>query len=76
MSTLKISLSEELRNFVAHQASKQGYDTSNEYVLQLIHRERDRVQLRDLLMEGASSLPSKPVDTPYFEGLRRTILNE
>ncbi|ESZ03709.1 hypothetical protein X737_37350 [Mesorhizobium sp. L48C026A00] len=36
----------------------------------MIRRDRDREQLRDLLMDGASSPPTEPIDDRYFENLR------
>jgi len=37
-----------------------------------IHRQ-DRLQLRNLLLMGASSAPTAPVNEAYFEGLRKQV---
>jgi antitoxin ParD1/3/4 len=47
--------------------------TSNEYVHELTREERDRPQLRSLLLAGASSAPGKPADRAYFRSLRRKV---
>ena len=55
------------------QVSQRGYGTSSEYVRELIRRDQDRLQLRNLLMAGASSAPTAPVSETYFEGLRERV---
>lgn len=70
MSTMNISLPESLKAFVDEQVSQRGYGTSSEYVRELIRRDQDRLQLRNLLLAGASSAPTEPVNETYFEGLR------
>jgi antitoxin ParD1/3/4 len=73
MGTMNISLPDALRSFVDEQVSKRGYGTSSEYVRELIRRDQDRQHLRELLLEGAASAPTAPVDTGYFEGLRERV---
>ncbi|WP_435528487.1 ribbon-helix-helix domain-containing protein [Mesorhizobium shangrilense] len=73
MSTMNISLPDNLKTFVDQQVSERGYGTSSEYVRELIRRDRDREQLRGLLMEGASTPPTEPIDDRYFENLRDRI---
>ena len=73
MSTMNISLPDALRAFVEKQVSARGYGTSSEYVRELIRKDQDRQQLRSLLLEGASSEPSAPVNAQYFEGLRERV---
>ena len=73
MNTMNISLPEGLRPFVESQVSARGYGTSSEYVRELIRKDQDRRQLRALLLEGAASQPSAPVDADYFEGLRDRV---
>lgn len=73
MGTMNISLPDTLRSFVDKQVSTRGYGTSSEYVRELIRRDQDRQHLRELLLEGAASAPTAPVDTGYFEGLRERV---
>ena len=73
MSTMNISLPDSLKAFVDEQVSLRGYGTSSEYVRELIRSDHDRLQMRKLLLAGASSAPTKPVDETYFEGLRERV---
>lgn len=70
MSTMNISLPDSLRAFVEDQVAGRGYGTSSEYVRELIRRDQDRQHLRGLLLTGAASAPTTPVDADYFAGLR------
>lgn len=73
MTTMNISLPDALKDFVDEQVQQRGYGTSSEYVRELIRKEQDRLQLREILLEGASSAATKPVDDAYFDGLRRRV---
>jgi antitoxin ParD1/3/4 len=73
MSTMNISLPDALKSFVDEQVSQRGYGTSSEYVRELIRRDQDRLQLRNLLLAGVSSAPTAPVNETYFEGLRERV---
>jgi antitoxin ParD1/3/4 len=44
-----------------------------EYVRELIRKDRDRLQLRGLLLAGAASNPAAPADAGYFDGLRDRV---
>lgn len=70
---MNISLPDSLKSFVDEQVSQRGYGTSSEYVRELIRRDQDRLQLRKLLLAGASSAPTAPVSETYFEGLRERV---
>lgn len=73
MSTMNISLPDSLKSFVDEQVNQRGYSTSSEYVRELIRKDQDRLQLRDLLLAGAASNPTAPVDASYFDGLRDRV---
>ncbi len=73
MSTMNISLPENMKRFVDDQVSERGYSTSGEYVRELIRKDQDRQQLRGLLLEGAPSAPTAPADADYFESLRDRV---
>jgi antitoxin ParD1/3/4 len=68
---MNISLPDSLKDFVDEQVDQRGFGTSSEYVRELIRKDQERVQLRGLLLAGASSAQTKPVDDAYFDGLRR-----
>lgn len=70
---MNISLPDSLKAFVDEQVSQRGFGTSSEYVRELIRRDQDRLQLRNLLIAGASSAPTAPTDQAYFERLRERV---
>ena len=73
MSTMNISLPDSLKAFVDEQVSQRSYGTSSEYVRELIRRDQDRLQLRNLLLAGASSPPMASVNEAYFDDLRERV---
>ena len=73
MGTMNISLPDSLKDFVDEQVNERGYGTSSEYVRELIRKDQGRLKLRGLLLEGAASAPTKPVDDAYFDRLRRRV---
>ncbi|MFN3702056.1 type II toxin-antitoxin system ParD family antitoxin [Thermomonas sp.] len=73
MSTMNISLPDTLKSFVDEQVSQRGYGTSSEYVRELIRKDQDRLQLRNLLLAGATSAPAALADASYFDGLRDRV---
>ena len=70
MSTMNISLPEDLKSFVDEQLAKRGYSSASEYVRELIRKDQDRRHLRSLLLAGAASAPAKPADAVDFDELR------
>ena len=73
MTTMNISLPDTLKTFVDEQVSQRGYGTSSEYVRELIRKDQDRQHLRGLLLAGAASAPTAPVDGGYFDSLRARV---
>jgi antitoxin ParD1/3/4 len=73
MSTMNISLPENLKSFVDQRVAEGGYGTSSEYVRELIRKEQDRTQLRALLLKGASSPQAREINDAYFNELRSRI---
>ncbi len=73
MSTMNISLPDELKAFVDEQVAGRGYTSSSEYLRALIRREKEQEQLRQLLLEGAASPIVGEADAAYFEGLRERV---
>ena len=71
MSTMNISLPDELKTFVDHRIQSEGYGSSSEYMRELIRRDRDRVQFRQYLLDGIHSKPVGKMDAGYFERLRQ-----
>jgi antitoxin ParD1/3/4 len=75
MSTMNISLPESLKCFIDDQVIERGYGTSSEYVRELVRRDQQRQHLRAMLLVGAASSPTSPVDENYFDTLRTRVRN-
>ena len=73
MSTMNISLPQSLKSYVDKQVGQRGYGTSSEYVRELIRKDQDRQRLRGLLLAGADSPATDPIDDSYFDGLRERV---
>lgn len=76
MSLINISLAESLEEFMNTRVSWWDYDPIKECARELIHKNQDRQQLRDLLLTGAQSAPTTPADVTYFDALRQHISNK
>ena len=73
MTSMNISLPEELKEYVEQQAQG-GYSTPSEFVRELIrHDQKCRAQqrLEALLLEGLDSGESMPTDERFWADLRR-----
>jgi antitoxin ParD1/3/4 len=73
MSTMNISLPDQLKLFVDQQVSERGYGTSSEYMRELIRADMDRQRLRKLLLDGAASEPAAWAQPEFFSGLRAEL---
>ena len=73
MSTMTISLPDALKAFVDEQVSQRGFPTCSDYVAELVHKDRDRLQLRALLAAGEASASTSPLEPAYFEALRERV---
>lgn len=73
VSTMNVSLPAELKSFVDERVECDGYGSNSEYVRDLIRRDQDRRQLRQLLLDGAASAPGPVADDSYFDALRDRI---
>ncbi len=73
MSTMNISLPDELKAFVDQQVGSRGYTSSSEYVRELLRKERDKEKLRAMILEGVASGRGVVADKAYFDGLRQRI---
>lgn len=73
MPTMNISLPDTLKAFVDDQVTQRGFGTSSEYVRELIRRDQERLQLRGLLLDGATSRPAAPAGKAHFDRLRTGV---
>ena len=73
MSTMNVSLPEQLRAYVDEQVVEGRYGSTSEFVRELIRRDQDRQRLRNVLLDGAQSEPGPVADDAYFATLRRHV---
>jgi len=73
MNTINISLPDSLKIFVDEQVGHRSCGSSSEYVCDLLRKDQGRQQLHKLLLAGASSKPTPPITTAYFDGLRDKV---
>ena len=73
MSTMNVSLPNELKSFVDERVGHGGFGSTSEYVRDLIRRDQERERLRGLLLDGAASSPGPIADDSYFESLRTHV---
>ena len=70
---MNVSLPDSLKAFVNAQVVQRGYGISSEYVRELIRRDQDRLQMRSLLLAGATSAPVGVAEGAYFAKLRARV---
>ena len=68
---MNVSLPEDLKAYVDERVADGSYGTSSEYVRELIRRDRDRLQLRALILEGVQSPNAATADAAYWAAKRR-----
>lgn len=73
MSTMNISLPDQLKRFVDERVSSSGYGTSSEYLRELIRRDQARLDLRAMMLDGASAAISGEANKQYFDQLRAKV---
>lgn len=73
---MNVSLPDELKSYVDEQVGDGGYGSTSEYVRDLIRRDKDRRQLRRVLLDGAGSSPGPVADAAYFTSVRDRIRAE
>jgi antitoxin ParD1/3/4 len=73
MSTMNVSLPPELRAFVERRVAEGSYGTSSEYVRELIRRDKARLHVRSLILEGMSAPSVGMADAGYWTEKRRGV---
>jgi antitoxin ParD1/3/4 len=68
-----IALTDSLKTYVDAQVEAGGYASPDEYIRDLIRRDRERQALRRLLLDGAASGPAEVVDNAWFDQLRAGV---
>lgn len=73
MTTMNVSLTEDLKAFVEAKVNEGAYATASEYVGALVRREQDIARVQALLDEAERSPLGPPIDEAYFERMRQHI---
>jgi antitoxin ParD1/3/4 len=73
MTTMNISLPDQLKTFVETQVAERGYQSASEYIRDLLRREQDRLHVRELVLEGMRSPLAGVADEDYFQQLRDRV---
>lgn len=73
MTTVNVNLSDELESFVDRQVAERGLESCSDYIADLVSRERDKQQLRDLVLEGLESPPGPVADDAFFDEILARI---
>jgi antitoxin ParD1/3/4 len=74
MVSMSISLPDNLAAYVDERVRSGGYDTSSDYVRELIERDQSGVdRLRQLLLEGAASPVEGLIDDAFFDALHERV---
>ena len=73
---MNVSLPDELKSYVDGQVGDGGYGSTSEYVRDLIRRDKDRQQLRRVLLNGAASSPGPLAVATYFTSVRDRIQSD
>lgn len=75
MTSLQITLSEEMREFLEDEASRGAYGSTTEYLHHLIEEEQERQALRDLeekLSEALAS-PAEEMTAADWQSMRDAL---
>ncbi len=76
MTTMNISLPEEMKTFIETQMSQEGYASASEYLRGLIREEQKRRAKRELeakFREALESGPSAPMTRSDWESLESKV---
>lgn len=63
MTTMNISLPDDMKAFVDEQVRARGYMSSSEYIRDLIRKQKDIEDFRAMIQEGIDSGPAEEADS-------------
>ena len=73
MTSMNISLTDDLKAFIDAEVTQGGYASASEYVRDLVRRHRAIVKVRGLLDEGETSPLGPVVDEAYWQRQRDRV---
>lgn len=71
MATMNVSLPDELKAYVDHRVVDGSYQSSSEYVRELIRKDQQAQRFRALIADGLASPVEGTADAAFFQELRR-----
>ena len=75
MSTMNISLPDDMKDWVDAQVRARGFMSASEFIRDLIRQQREDIEeLREKLLEGMNSGPGIPADE-VLQRMRQQILD-
>ena len=75
MTTLNVSLSDSLLQFVNQRAAEAGFQSADEYMQDLVAQDQRRSELEKSLIESLDSGPPVVIDQQWWEEKRQHVLN-
>lgn len=75
MTTMNISLPDDMKAWIDAQVAARGFMTSSEFIRDLVRREKDIADFRALIQEGLDSGDPIPADDAFFQSLRDRVKN-
>jgi antitoxin ParD1/3/4 len=73
VTTMNISLSEELRAFVESYVAAEGYSSTSEYLRELIRKDRQRARLKGLIVAGIEDEVTFDVNDAFWATERERL---
>jgi antitoxin ParD1/3/4 len=73
MTTMNISLPDDMKAFVDQQVQSRGYMSSSEYIRDLLRNEKEVADFRALIQEGLDSGEPISTDETFFQSLRDRV---
>jgi len=75
MTTMNISLPDDMKDWIDAQVQSRGFTTSSEFIRDLILREKEIADFRAMIQEGLDSGDPIPADDAFFQSLRDRVKN-
>jgi antitoxin ParD1/3/4 len=72
MTTMNISLPDDMKAFVEAEAKSNGYMSASEYIRNLIREQKEIADFRAMVQEGLDS-EAMPLDDGFFDVLRQRV---
>lgn len=73
MTTMNISLPDDMKAFVDEQVRARGYMSSSEYIRDLIRKQKDFEDFRAMIQEGIGSGPAEEAYEERMAAMRARI---